>query len=52
MRGVTSVDKAEKIGMTLPISPVKHTDKVRRDIPRSTYIRSAIETYLKEEKSV
>ncbi len=44
-------DKTEKVGITLPISLVKRTDKVRRDIPRSTYIRRAVEYYLRHGTS-
>jgi metal-responsive CopG/Arc/MetJ family transcriptional regulator len=43
-------NKSEKVGITLPISLVKQTDKTRGDIPRSTFIRKAIESYLKHGK--
>jgi hypothetical protein len=36
----------EKVGITLPIVLVKQTDKARRDIPRSTFIRRAVEQYI------
>jgi hypothetical protein len=34
--GTTSVDKTEKVGITLPISLVKRADKASEDVPRST----------------
>jgi metal-responsive CopG/Arc/MetJ family transcriptional regulator len=40
-------DKTEKVGITLPISLTKQTDKVRGDVPRSTFIRRALEQYIK-----
>jgi len=43
-------NKSEKVGITLPISLVKQTDKRRGDIPRSTFIRKAVENYLKHGK--
>jgi metal-responsive CopG/Arc/MetJ family transcriptional regulator len=39
-------DKTEKLGITLPKSILHRIDQVRGDIPRSKYIRRAIETYL------
>jgi metal-responsive CopG/Arc/MetJ family transcriptional regulator len=39
-------DKTEKLGITLPISLLKQIENKRGDIPRSTYIRRAIENYL------
>ena len=42
-------DKTEKVGITLPGSILKRMDKVRGDIPRSTFIRRAIEQFLKKE---
>jgi metal-responsive CopG/Arc/MetJ family transcriptional regulator len=47
MVGTTKTDKTEKVGITLPISMVRQTDKVRGDKPRSTFIRRAIEQYMK-----
>ena len=47
MRGITYNDKTEKVGITLPCSLIKQTDKLRGNVPRSTYIRRAIENYLK-----
>lgn len=43
-------NKSEKVGITLPISLVKQTDMTRGDIPRSTFIRKAVENYLKHGK--
>jgi metal-responsive CopG/Arc/MetJ family transcriptional regulator len=43
-------DKTVKVGITLPNSLIKQTDKIRGDIPRSTYIRKAVEYYLKQVK--
>jgi hypothetical protein len=34
MKRTTLHDKTEKVGITLPISLVKQTDKARDDIPR------------------
>ena len=39
----TTYDKPMKVGITLPGSLIKHTGKTRGDVPRSTYIRRAIE---------
>lgn len=47
MKRTTPDDRTEKVGITLPISLVKKTDKARADIPRSTFIRRAVEQYLK-----
>jgi metal-responsive CopG/Arc/MetJ family transcriptional regulator len=40
-------DLTEKLGITLPISLLQKIDNKRGDIPRSTYIRRAVENYLK-----
>jgi metal-responsive CopG/Arc/MetJ family transcriptional regulator len=40
-------DRTQKLGVTLPISLLKQIDNKRGDIPRSTFIRRAIENYLK-----
>ena len=40
-------DRTEKLGITLPISLLKQIDNKRGDVPRSTFIRRAIESYLK-----
>jgi metal-responsive CopG/Arc/MetJ family transcriptional regulator len=47
MSSTTYNDKTKKVGITLPNSLIKQTDKLRGDIPRSTYIRRAVEYYLK-----
>ena len=47
MRGAARIDKTEKVGITLPIALVKQVDKLRGDIPRSTFIRRALEQYMK-----
>jgi metal-responsive CopG/Arc/MetJ family transcriptional regulator len=43
-------DRTEKLGITLPISLLKQIENKRGDIPRSTYIRRAVESYLKGSK--
>ena len=48
MMGTTYNDKTKKVGITLPNSLIKQTDKLRGDVKRSTYIRRAIENYLKQ----
>ena len=50
MMGTTYNDKTMKVGITLPNSIIKQMDKLRGDIPRSTYIRRAIENYLRQSK--
>jgi hypothetical protein len=40
-------DRTEKLGTTLPISLLQKIDHKRGDIPRSTYIRRAVENYVK-----
>jgi metal-responsive CopG/Arc/MetJ family transcriptional regulator len=50
MIGTTDVDRTEKLGITLPISLLKQIESKRGDIPRSTFIRRAIESYLKGSK--
>jgi metal-responsive CopG/Arc/MetJ family transcriptional regulator len=47
MVSTTVVDRIEKLGITLPIILVKQIENKRGDIPRSTFIRRAIENYLK-----
>ncbi len=49
MAGTSKSDKTEKIGITLPGSILKRMDKVRGEIPRSTFIRRAIEQFLRKE---
>ena len=46
----THNDKTKKVGITLPKSLIKHTDRLRDDIPRGTYIRRAIEKQGKQSK--
>jgi len=50
MRSTTSLDRTEKVGITLPKSILQKLNKVRGDTPRSTYIRRAVESYLKHAK--
>ena len=50
MSGTTYNDKTKKVGITLPNSLTKQIDKLRGDIPRSTYIRRAVERYVKQSK--
>jgi hypothetical protein len=50
MSHIKALDKTEKVGITLPISLVKRTDNARGDIPRSTFIRKAIERSLRKEQ--
>jgi metal-responsive CopG/Arc/MetJ family transcriptional regulator len=45
----SKTDKTEKVGITLPISLVTRVDKVRLDIPRNTFIKRALEKYLRRE---
>ena len=40
-------DRTQKLGITLPISLLHKIDSNRKDIPRSRYIRRAIERYRK-----
>jgi metal-responsive CopG/Arc/MetJ family transcriptional regulator len=40
-------DRTEKLGITLPVSLLKQIENKRGDILRSTFIRRAIENYLK-----
>jgi len=47
MRSAAKNDKTRKCGITLPITLVKHVDGIRGDIPRSTFIRRAVEQYMK-----
>ena len=50
MIGTTDRDRTEKLGITLPISLLKQIENKRGDIPRSTFIRRAVESYLKVSK--
>ena len=49
MFDTSKLDKTEKAGIMLPGSILKRMDKVRGDIPRSTFIRRAIEQLLRKE---
>jgi hypothetical protein len=48
---VIVTDNTVKLGITLPKSIVQKIDKKRADIPRSRYIRRAIERYLGSSSS-
>ena len=50
MVSTTKNDRTEKLGITLPISLLRTIDNKRGDIPRSTFIRRAVESYLKGSK--
>jgi hypothetical protein len=41
-----AMDMTVKIGITLPKSTIQRIDQRRGDIPRSRYIRRAVERYL------
>jgi metal-responsive CopG/Arc/MetJ family transcriptional regulator len=43
---VATMDMTVKLGITLPKSIIQKIDQKRGDIPRSRYIRRAIERYL------
>jgi metal-responsive CopG/Arc/MetJ family transcriptional regulator len=47
MVSTTKIDRTEKLGITLPKSLLRMIDGKRGGIPRSTYIRRAVENYLK-----
>jgi hypothetical protein len=47
MASTTFTDKTRKLGITLPVSLLKQTDKARGDVPRSTFIRRALEQYIR-----
>jgi metal-responsive CopG/Arc/MetJ family transcriptional regulator len=51
MASTTYNNKTQKVGITLPNSLIKQTDEIRGDVPRSTYIRRAVEYYLKQGKT-
>jgi metal-responsive CopG/Arc/MetJ family transcriptional regulator len=46
MRGAAKIDRTQKCGITLPIVLVKQINKAHGDIPRSTFIRRAVEQYI------
>jgi metal-responsive CopG/Arc/MetJ family transcriptional regulator len=47
----TTMDMTVKLGITLPKSILQKIDQWRGDIPRSRYIRRAIERYLGNSSS-
>ena len=47
MVSTTKIDRTEKLGITLPKTLLHTIDNKRGDVPRSVYIRRAIENYLK-----
>jgi metal-responsive CopG/Arc/MetJ family transcriptional regulator len=47
MVSTTKIDRTEKLGITLPKSLLYKIDNNRGDVPRSKYIRRAVESYLK-----
>jgi hypothetical protein len=46
----TTTDMTVKLGITLPKSIILKMDQKRGDIPRSRYIRRAIEKYLSSKE--
>jgi metal-responsive CopG/Arc/MetJ family transcriptional regulator len=50
MVSTTSYDNTEKLGITLHKSLLRTIDGKRGDVPRSMYIRRAIENYLEGGK--
>ena len=40
-------DRTAKLGITLPVSLLQNIDDNRVDIPRSKFIRRAVESFLK-----
>jgi metal-responsive CopG/Arc/MetJ family transcriptional regulator len=40
-------EKTEKLGITLPIKLLHKIDSIRGDVPRSKFIRRAVESFLK-----
>jgi metal-responsive CopG/Arc/MetJ family transcriptional regulator len=47
---VSTTDKTQKLGITLPKSIIQKIDIVRGDVPRSTFIRRAVEGYLVKKR--
>jgi metal-responsive CopG/Arc/MetJ family transcriptional regulator len=43
----STLDNTEKLGITLPKSMIEGVHRERGDVPRSRFIRRAIESYLK-----
>jgi metal-responsive CopG/Arc/MetJ family transcriptional regulator len=50
MVSITKNDRTDKLGITLPKSLLSIIDNKRGDVPRSTFIRRAIENYLMKTK--
>ena len=50
MVSTTKIDRTEKLGITLPKTLLHIIDNKRGDIPRSTFIRRAVESYLMKTK--
>jgi metal-responsive CopG/Arc/MetJ family transcriptional regulator len=50
MVSTTKIDRTEKLGITLPKTLLHTIDNKCGDIPRSTFIRRAVESYLKTRK--
>jgi hypothetical protein len=50
MSSTTYNNKTKKVGITLPNSLIKQSDKLRGDIPISTYISRTVEYYLRQSK--
>jgi metal-responsive CopG/Arc/MetJ family transcriptional regulator len=48
---IATMDMTAKLGITLPKSTIQKIDQRRGDIPRSRYIRRAIERYLGSNSS-
>jgi metal-responsive CopG/Arc/MetJ family transcriptional regulator len=40
-------DKTEKLGITLPVKLLEKIEHIRGDVPRSKFIRRAVESFLK-----
>ena len=47
---IATLDTTVKLGITLPKSMIQKIDQKRGDIPRSRFIRRAVETYLGRSK--
>ena len=50
MVSTTKGDRTEKLGITFPKTLLHTIDNKRGDVPRSTFIRRAFESYLKTKK--
>ena len=50
MVSTTKIDRTEKLGITLPKTLLRTIDNKCRVIPTSTFIRRAVESYLKTRK--